>query len=106
MELKIVGKKEEPLLSRIRVEAEIAFEKTTPSRGEIKGVLAKDLCRDERLIVVKGVHTYHGSKKAKNLSYVYDDEESLKRIEPRTKEKKGGGKKKEAKEEAKPAVKK
>ena len=53
MELKIIDKKEEPLLSRTRVEAEITFEKTTPSREEIKSRLVKDLGKDEKLIVVK-----------------------------------------------------
>lgn len=97
MELKIIDKKEEPLLSRTRVEAEITFEKTTPSREEIKSRLVKDLGKDEKLIVVKGIYTYLGSKKAKNLSYVYENEESLKRIEPRVK-KKAGEKKEEGKE--------
>ena len=92
MELKIINKKEEPLLSRTMVEAEITFEKTTPSGREVKSRLAKDLGKDEKLIVVKGIHTYLGSKKAKNLSYVYENEESLKRIEPRTKEKAGKNK--------------
>lgn len=97
MELKIIDKKEEPLLSRTRVEAEITFEKTTPSKEEVKSRLVKDLGKDEKLIVVKGIHTYLGSKKAKNLSYVYENEESLKSIEPRVK-KKTGKKKEEPKE--------
>jgi ribosomal protein S24E len=101
MELKIVNKKEEPLLSRTRVEAEMTFEKATPSREEIKSRLVKELGKDEKLIVVKGIHTYLGSKKAKNLSYVYENEESLKSIEPRVK-KKTGKKKEESKPEAKP----
>ena len=36
MDLKIISKKQDPLLSRVKVEAEIVFDKTTPSRGEIK----------------------------------------------------------------------
>lgn len=97
MELKIIDKKEEPLLSRTRVEVEITFEKATPSKEEIKSRLVKDLGKDEKLIVVKGIYTYLGSKKAKNLSYVYENEESLKSIEPRVKNK--AGKKKEEPEE-------
>lgn len=101
MELKIIDKKEEPLLSRTRVKAEITFEKITPSREEIKSRLVKDLGKDEKLIVVKGIYTYLGSKKAKNLSYVYENEESLESIEPRVK-KKAGEKKEEGKAEEKP----
>ena len=100
MDLKIINKKQDPLLSRTKVEAEIVFEKATPSREEIKSKLAKDLGKDEKLIAVKGIYTDYGLKKARNVSYVYENEESLKRIEPQIKEK-AGGKKKEAKEDAK-----
>ena len=98
MELKIINKKEEPLLSRTRVEADILFEKTTPSRAEIKSKLSKDLGKDEKLIVVRSIYTQYGLKKARNLSYVYENEEDLKRIEVEKKEKQ----KKEVKEEEKP----
>ena len=97
MQLKIVNKKEDPLLSRTKVESEIIFGKTTPSREEIKNELVKVLGKDEKLIVVKGIFTSYGLKKAKNLSYVYENEESLKRIEV---EKKKKAKKKEIKKEA------
>jgi|SRR3989338_3298035 len=97
MDLKIISKKQDPLLSRVKVEAEIVFDKTTPSRGEIKSKLAKDLGKDEKLIAVKGIYMDYGLKKARNVSYVYENEESLKRIEPKIKEK-SGGKKKGAKE--------
>ena len=100
MELKIVNKKEDPLLSRTKVESEIIFEKTTPSREEIKNELVKVLGKDEKLIVVKGIFTSYGLKKAKNLSYVYENEESLKRIEvEKKKEAKKKGIKKEAEED-------
>ncbi len=100
MELKIINKKEYPLLSRMMVESEIVFEKATPPREEIKSNLAKNLGKDEKLIVVKGIYNIYGLRKAKNIAYVYENEESLKRIEVEIKEK---GKKKapaEAKEKA------
>ena len=105
MELKIISKKEEPLLSRTKVEAEVVFEKATPSREEIKSKLATDLGKDGKLIVVKGIYTIRGLKKAKNISYVYENEDYLKRIEV---EKKGSEKKakEEVKSEEKPAKKK
>jgi len=102
MELKIINKKEDPLLARTKVESEIIFDKGTVSREEIKSKLGKDLGKDEKLIVVKGIYTEYGLKKATNLSYVYENEEALKRIEIEKKEKTG---KKEAKPE-KPEAKK
>ena len=105
MELNIINKKQDPLFSRIKVESEIIFEKGTPSIAEVKSKLGKDFGKDEKLIVVKGIYTQYGLKKAKNLSYVYENEEALKRIEVGKKEKTG---KKEAKpkEEEKPEAKK
>jgi len=97
MELKIINKKEEPLLSRTRVEAEIVFENATPSGAEIKAQLSKDVGKDEKLVVVKGIYTSYGLKTAKNVSYVYENEDSLKRVEVQKKEKPG---KKEAEPEA------
>jgi len=102
MELKIINKKEDPLLSRTKIESEIIFDKGTVSREEIKSKLGKDLGKDEKLIVVKGIYTEYGLKKATNLSYIYENEEALKRIEI---EKKGKTGKKEDKPE-KPEAKK
>ncbi len=99
MELKIINKKEDPLLSRTIVESEIVFEKATPSRAEIKSNLSKNLGKDEKLIVVKGIHTLYGLKKAKNIAYIYENEEFLKRIEVETK--KGAKKKAPAEAEEK-----
>ena len=117
MELKIINKRDEPLLSRTKIEAEMVFEKTTPSRTEVKSKLAKNLGKDEKLVVVRSIYTSYGLKKAKNIAYVYENEASLKRIEAEikkgakekapkdTKEKTGvkqeQAKKEESKQEAK-----
>jgi len=89
MELKVLNKKEEPLLSRIRVESEIIFEKATPSEQEVKSNLAKTLGKDEKLLDVKGIYTQYGLKKAKVLCYAYENEDILKRIKVEKKAKEG-----------------
>jgi len=102
MEIKIIQKKDEPLLSRTKIESEIMFENETPSRQDVHSNLAKSLAKDEKLLVVKGIYTLYGSKKARVLSYSYDDEKSKEMLE--TKTKKGAeqkAEKKEVKEEAK-----
>ena len=104
MELKIINKKEDPLLFRTKIEAELTFDKGTPSIAEVKSMLSKDLGKDEKLIVIKNIYTVYGLKKAKNLSYIYENEESLKRIEVQKKEAKSEGaakKPQEAKKEEK-----
>ena len=106
MELKILQKKEEPLLSRTRIESEIIFEKATPSGQEVKSMLAKNLGKDEKLLDVKSIYTKYGLKKATILCYAYENEEILKRIKVETKKKEGKeGKKEEVKEETKKEVK-
>ena len=86
MELKILNKKEEPLLSRTRMEAEVIFENATPSGKEVKSNLAKKIGTDEKLIDVKSIYTVFGLKKAKILFYAYENEEILKRIKVEKKE--------------------
>lgn len=98
MDLKILSKKEEPLLSRTKVEAEVSFDKTTPSKSEVKKALVEELGKEEKLIVVNKIYTVYGIKKAKNLAYAYENEEIMKAIEPKPKV---SEKKEAAKEETK-----
>jgi ribosomal protein S24E len=104
MELKITLKKEESLLSRTRLEAEATFQNSTPPKDEFKKEFAKALGKDEKLIVIQGIYTTYGLKKAKVAAYLYENEEIIKKIEAK-KESKGkakkGGKEEKAKE-AKP----
>jgi ribosomal protein S24E len=83
MELKISNKTEEPLLSRTKLEGEIVFEKATPSAPEVSKSIAKAVGKDEKLIVVRNIYTSYGLKKAKILSYAYENKESMEKIEPR-----------------------
>jgi len=93
MEFKITDKKEEPLLSRTRVEAEVSFDKATPSKSDIKKALVKELGKDEKLIVVKKVFTGYGVRKAKSVSYAYENEKAMSAIELKAKEKEGAANK-------------
>lgn len=97
MELKIVGRKEEPLLSRVKIDSEIAFEKATPSIAEIRDALASQLGKDKGLIAIKGVYNEYGLRKAKGIAYLYDNEEIFRRFESKKEKKKDG---KDAKQEA------
>lgn len=98
MELKILQKKEEPLLSRTKVESQIVFEKVTPSNTEVRSSLAKILGKDEKLIEIKGIYNEYGQKKARVVGYAYENEEILKKIRVEKKAKD----KKESKQEKKP----
>jgi small subunit ribosomal protein S24e len=85
MQLKIINKTEEPLLSRTRLEGEAVFESVTPSNSEVRAAIAKSIGKDEKLIVVKGIYTQYGSKKAKIIAYAYQNSEIMLKIEPKNK---------------------
>src|SRR3989344_9547051 len=86
--MNILSKTESPLLSRAELKAEISFEKATPKKEEIKKQVAAQLKAPENLIVIKSIETIYGTRTANILAYIYKDENSLKKIEPKIKEKK------------------
>lgn len=102
MELKITNKQDNPLLSRYKIEAEATFFKeATPKEEEVRKRIAAAEKADEKLVVVRKIHTLFGEGKANVLAFVYNSEEKLKRVEPRKKEKKSANPAEAAKEEAK-----
>jgi len=115
MDLKIINKQDNPLLSRMEMELEAVFSnEATPKKGDIKKSIATTQKADEKLVVVKDVYGDFGAGKADVLVYIYKSEDELKKVEPQKKEKKdkpAEGAKKEApkkgapKEEAKEAPK-
>lgn len=88
MQLTTINTKEEPLLSRTMLKAVLDFEKATPSYPEIVSLIAAHLKKDDKLIAIRHVHSYFGSKKADVTAYVYSDESRKQFIEPKVKAKK------------------
>ena len=95
--MKITEKKDEPLLSRTMVTADLEFEKATPNHAEVTSMLASQLMADEKLIVVRHVYTEFGNRKAQVTAYVYHDEAKKQFFEPKVKVKKGAKGKEEKK---------
>ena len=98
VQINVTNKKEEPLLSRTMVTANLEFEKATPSYPEVTTLLATNLKTDEKLVAIKHIYNLFGSKKAEVIAFVYSDENKRQFIEPRLKVKKDK-KAKEAKKE-------
>ena len=94
MQIEIAEKKEEPLLSRTMVKANLEFDKSTPSYAETTSLLASSLKTDEKLIVIRHIYTSFGDKKAQIIAYLYADESKKQMIEPKLKEKKDKSKSK------------
>lgn len=88
MQIKIIERKQEPLLSREMVRADIDFDKATPNYGEITSLVATSLKADEKLVAIRHVYTAFGNRKAEVTAYVYKDAEKKQSIEPKLKEKK------------------
>lgn len=87
MDLKIIKKQDNILLSRIEMELEaVFFNAATPKREDIKKSIATTQKIDEKLVVVKKIYGNFGAGKASVLVYIYKSEDELKKIEPRKKE--------------------
>jgi len=88
MDIKITEKKEEGPLSRVKLTGEIIFESVTPSYEEVRKKISSSVDCDEKLIVIKNIYTKFGLKKASVSAYAYKNEDAMKKIEPKPKEKK------------------
>ena len=88
VQLNVISKKDEPLLSRTMVKANLEFDKSTPSYPEVMTLLATNLKTDEKLIAIRHIYNSFGGKNAEVTAYVYSDEAKKHSIEPKIKEKK------------------
>ena len=88
LNIEIKDKKENILLSRIEVEADLSFEKgATPSAEDIKKELSKALEVEADLIAIKKIDGSFGNTQAKVVAYQYLSKDDLKNIEPKEKKK-------------------
>ncbi|MBW2992082.1 hypothetical protein KY345_02580 [Candidatus Woesearchaeota archaeon] len=108
MKLNIKNQKENPVLKRTEIEAELVFTGPTPSKETVKNEIASQTKADAELVEVKEIKTDFGNQSGKALIYVYQDAESKKemvklnkkQIEKEQKTKAEAAPKEEKKEEA------
>ncbi|MFH1850030.1 MAG: hypothetical protein ABH879_07675 [archaeon] len=81
MEITIMNKRENPLLSRTDLSVAVHFEGKTPSREELKKKASKDLDLKESCISIKKIETVFGQQQVNVALHIYKDEESRKKIE-------------------------
>jgi small subunit ribosomal protein S24e len=81
MELKIEKERVTPLLSRKRVTANVSFQGKTPSRKEIRDMVASRLKAEKELTIIKHVYTKFGATEARVIAHIYSNAADLKRIE-------------------------
>ena len=84
MDVKVVSKKENPLLKRKEVQFQVEHNQTgsTPTRLETRRAVAKALKTDADLVFVKKLETKTGTHTAVGLANVYDSVEQAKSVEP------------------------
>ncbi len=83
MDVNIIEQKENPLLDRTEVLAELIFEKeSTPSRDAITSRVSALLNSDQKRTILKEIQTKFGETKAIAKLRVYKSEEIARRVEP------------------------
>ncbi len=83
MEIKILEKRENPLLHRVEVKFEISHPKSaTPSRDEVRNLLAANLNADKSRVVLDKIITPFGSMVSEGIAKIYDSVEDAKKVEP------------------------
>ncbi len=83
MELKVINKKQDPLLFRTEIKAEMYFKGATPSKEEVKKKISSQVSANESLVVVRNIYTRQGVEQADVEAYVYDNADKMKVIEPK-----------------------
>lgn len=87
MKLKIETNEDKPVVDRCELRVKIEDVAATPSNEYVKKEIAKIINKPEDLIVVKKILQKFGKKEAEAIVFVYNSLESLKKFEPKKKEK-------------------
>ena len=99
MDLKIVEKKENPLLKREEIEFEINSAVKTPSLRELREQIAAQTGVKKELVVVRTVKQAFGEHRAVGTARAYSEEEIMKKAEQKYVLARNEGKKQETAEE-------
>ena len=97
MKVEISNKRENPLFNRLEVECVVEGDGATPSRSDLRSLLAKELGSQEDLVVIDRIRQPSGERRVYVSARVYQDAESVKveapyKIERMNKGKKEGDK--------------
>ncbi len=83
MELKIVEKKENPLLHRVEIRFVVSHPKgKTPSREDVRSLISANLNADKNRVILDHMHTPFGSNETNGYAKIYESVDYAKRVEP------------------------
>lgn len=86
--MEVLYKFHNSLLSRTELQLELIYKNATPSLTEVKKMVSEKLKISEDVILIKKIGNIFGSGRAIVSAYVYDNKESMDKIEPKPKIKK------------------
>jgi len=90
MELQVMKEEQRPLLGRKEVTARVIYDTVTPKREDIRKDLAHKLKVKEELVIVNRIKPDYGKQSAMVDARIYDDEPTLRKVEPKFTLKKHG----------------
>ncbi len=79
--VEILEKKEEPLLSRTKIIAEMDFEGATPNNSNVKNRLTNALKSKGDLTIIRKISSMYGKNVIKIEAYEYKSKENMDKIE-------------------------
>ncbi len=83
MELQILEKRNNPLLHRLELKFVIKHEKEkTPSREDVRNLIAANMNADKRYVILQYIHTPFGSNESKGYAKIYESVEHAMKVEP------------------------
>lgn len=91
MKIKILSRKDNPLLWREEIEGKVIYEEGTPKKEELVSFLAKELGVDKELVSVKTRQKF-GVKEIDISVMVYASKEKMEKVEGRKRVSKGEAK--------------
>jgi small subunit ribosomal protein S24e len=111
MNIDIIAKSENKVIGRKEFVFEIAYEKTTPRKEEVKEAIVLKTGVLPDTLVLKSINQHAGERKATVIAYAYSDADIMLTVEPKYILKRNGfikeeKKKEEKKEETRKAPKK
>jgi len=96
MEINIVEKKENPLLRRTELIADVGYEAKAPTRQVMRDEISKKLKVSPEVVVIRHIYPFFGDKKIEVVVHIYEKKEDVDKIESKVYTQRMLGKKKEA----------
>ncbi|BFI73441.1 30S ribosomal protein S24e [Nanoarchaeota archaeon] len=84
MDINILNREKNELLNREEIIVDIEHKgESTPKREELRKKISAMIGKDEKLIVIEKIISEFGKQRSKAFIHVYENEEDMKKLEPK-----------------------